>query len=143
MTRDRDESSHPAPHRGRVDTHEALFAVCGAPLAWLVQLSANFAMSASPCFVFGERQLTHPGVQPGPLIVGGVCLVVALAALWLSIVLLRRTREETGGGKHHLLETGHGRTRFLALWGIAFAAVFGALIAINIVLLFGLPICAG
>lgn len=141
MTRDQDEGAHPAPHRGRVETHEALFAVWAAPLAWLLQLSAIYAFSSAPCFYYGIRLTTHPGVQPWPLIIGCVCLLVALAALWLGVVLLRRTKDETGGSKRHLFETGQGRTRFMALWGIAFSAVFVFLIAVNILLLLGMPVC--
>ncbi len=141
MSREKDDSTHPAPHRGRVETHEAIFSVCAAPIAWLVQLSAVFAFSSAPCFYYGLRLFTHPGVQPWPLIIGCACLLVSLAALWLSLVLLRRTEGEKGGGKRRLFETGHGRTRFMASWGIAFSAVFTVLIVLNIVLLLGMPVC--
>jgi hypothetical protein len=141
MTQEHNEDSHPAPHRGRVETHEALFSVCAAPLAWLVQLSAIYAFSSTPCFHFGDRLLTHAGVQPWPLIIGAACLLVALASLWLGFVLLRRTRGETGGGRRHLFETGEGRTRFLAVWGVAFASVFTVLIVVNLLLLIGMPVC--
>ena len=142
MTREHDEQSHAAPHRGKVATHEALFSVCGAPLAWLAQLSLAFAFSTTPCFLFGERLLTHAGVQPWPLILSIACLIVAIAALWLGIVLWRRTRGETGSGPHKLVEPGRGRTRFLAIWSVASAGVFVLLIAANIVMLLAFPICA-
>jgi len=141
MTRAHDHASHPAPHRGRVETYEALFSVCGAPLAWIVQLGASFALSSSACFRGGDRLFAHPGVQAWPLAISVACLLVALASLWLGLVLLRRTRNEEPGGKHELLERGQGRTRFLAIWGIGFAAVFSLLIAVNILLLLGLPVC--
>ncbi len=141
MSREKDEVAHPAPHRGRVNTLEALFAVWGSPLAWLIQLSAIYAFSSAPCFDFGARLFTHVGVQPWPLIIACAMLLIGIAALLLSLVLLRRTRNETGGGKHHLFNTGQGRTRFMALWGVAFATVFVTLMVVNIVLLIGMRIC--
>jgi hypothetical protein len=143
MSRTHDKQSHPAPHRGRVETYEAVFSVCAAPLAWIAQLSAIYAFTSSPCFAFGERQPAFAGVQPWPLVTGTVGLLVALAALRLAFVLYRRTEDEKEGGKRHLFETGTGRTRFLAVWGIAFSGVFSLLIAINIAMLLGLPVCAG
>lgn len=141
MTRKKDEVAHPAPHRGRVDTLEALFAVWGAPLAWLIQLSAIYGFSSTPCFAFGARLFTHPGVQPWPLIIACATLLVGIASLLLSLVLLRRTRNETGGGKHHLFDTGQGRTRFMAMWGVAFSAAFVPLMVVDIVLLIGMRVC--
>ncbi len=141
MTRDQDESPHPAPHRGRVDTLEGLFAVWASPLAWMIQVSAIYAFSTAPCFDFGARLFTHPGVQPWPLIIACAMLLFGIAALLLSLVLLRRTRNETGGGKHHLFDTGQGRTRFMALWGVAFSSVFVTLMVVNIVLLIGMRVC--
>jgi hypothetical protein len=126
-----------------VDTLEGLFAVLGGPVAWIVQLDAAFAFSSSPCFVAGARQTTHGGVQPWPLIIGLVCLAISAASLWMGLLIFRRTRGESGGGKRHLLHTGQGRTRFLAAWGIAFAAVFTLLIVVNIALLLGMPVCEG
>ena len=134
-------AAHPAPHRDRVATHEALFAVWGAPIAWLVQLSVSFAFSSNPCFAAGDRLFASPGVQLAPLIASCAALLVALAALWVGVVLFRRTAGETGGGKRHLVETGQGRTRFMAVWAMAFSCVFVVLIAVNIGLLVVLPTC--
>jgi len=139
--RDKDERAHPAPERDRVATHEALFAVWGGAIAWIIQLSASFAFVSPACFRLGERLPLDWDNRIWPLIIGLVCLAVAIGALWLSSVLLRRTREETGGDHHYLFETGHGRTRFMALWGLFFSAIFTTLILINILLLLGLTGC--
>ncbi|MBN9505810.1 MAG: hypothetical protein J0I69_07255 [Altererythrobacter sp.] len=142
MTREHDEQSHPASLRRRVGKRAALFAVYGAPLAWFVQFCAAFAFNTSPCFDAGERLFSRPGLHPWAAIISVLCLAVALAALWLGLVHLRRTREEEPGGERGLIETGQGRTRFLAIWAIAFAGVFTVLIAINILLLLGVSPCA-
>jgi hypothetical protein len=142
MTREHDDQSHPAPHRDRVGKQETLFAVYGAPLAWIVQVSAAYAFNSPACFLAGERLVARSGLHPWAAIVSFVCLAVALAAVWLGLIHVRRTRGEEAGGERHLIETGQGRTRFLAIWAIAFAIVFTVLIAINILLLLGMPACA-
>ena len=143
MTRAHEGEAHPAPHRDRVAAHEGLFAVWAAPLVWAVQLTVSFAATSNSCFDAGDRLLTHPGVEIWPLIVSIAALLIALAGLCLSIVLLRRTRDETGGSERRLVETGQGRTRFMAVWGIAFSSVFAFLIAVNIALLLAMSECAG
>jgi hypothetical protein len=110
--------------------------VCAAPLAWLAQLSANYAFTTTPCFVRGARLGYQPGIEGWLLAIGAVTLLVALAALWRAVLLYRQAGNETSG-------TGTSRTRFLAVWGIAFSGLFSLLIAINIAMVFGLAVCAG
>ncbi|WP_379539862.1 hypothetical protein [Novosphingobium tardum] len=142
MTRPHDEASHPAPMRDRVTRHEALFAVAGGPLAWFVQVCAGFAASSQPCFRAGESIVAHARGIGLPLAVGIACLLIAIASVLLSWRLLTRTRNETAGDHQHLLETGRGRTRFMALWGLDLGIVFAGIIALNLVLQVGLQPCA-
>lgn len=142
MTRAQHHEAHPAPHRDRVSAFEALFGVLAPPLAWIVQLAAGFAMASEPCFYGSERHLAGP--QPSGVLVGItiVALVVALAALVLSWAGFRRTRREKDVDRHHLIEVGQGRTRFLALWGMILGAGFALVIAANLLALTGLTTCA-
>jgi hypothetical protein len=118
--------------RARAETYAAVFAVAGAPLAWLGEISAAYAFASTPCFNAGARLTRELGVQPWPLAISAAFLLVALAALAMGVVLYRRTHADAA----------HSRARFLALWGIAFATIFTALIAVNIALLLGMPGCA-
>ena len=57
-------------------------------------------------------------------VIGIVAIVIALAAVAVSVRNWRATREEKGGGHHTLLDTGDGRTRFMALAGALVSGVF-------------------
>ncbi|MGN6500474.1 MAG: hypothetical protein ACTHKM_10040 [Tsuneonella sp.] len=118
--------------RARAETYAAVFAVVGAPLAWLGEISTAYAFASTPCFRAGQRMTREMGVQPWPLAISAAFLLVALAALAMGVALFRRTHADAA----------HSRTRFLAMWGIAFATIFAALIVVNIALLLGMPACA-
>jgi hypothetical protein len=47
-------SHHPAPQR-QVLPRQSFFAVFGGPLAWFLQLNADFALASNPCFINNER----------------------------------------------------------------------------------------
>lgn len=70
-------------------------------------------------------------------------VTVALLSLLISWRAFRHTRSETPGGAAHLSETGSGRTRFLALWGMLLGASFGLATAMSAVAFITLPRCAG
>jgi hypothetical protein len=140
-------SQHPAPHRNRVASFEAAFGLLGGPVAWFVQLCAGYGMSSWPCFPKDLHRL-HPisGYEWTWAATGLVSLasvVVAVAAALVSQSTLRRTRDEAKGGHSHLLETGSGRTRFLALWGLIGGWAFAGASAFTAVAFFILPRCAG
>jgi hypothetical protein len=70
-------------------------------------------------------------------------VAVSLAAFGVSMRAFNRTRDETHGGAHHLMEIGAGRTRFLALWGMVLGAGFALAAAITAVAFIAVPRCAG
>lgn len=138
---------HPAPHRDQVALYESLFGVVGGPAAWFVQLCAGYALASWPCFPKDERGLvpvagyewTWPAMI-GLLVAGGL---VALAAFFVSWRVLRRTRDEMGGGNQALMEIGAGRTRFLALWGVLLGGGFALATIVTAVAFSVLSRCAG
>ena len=133
-------SHHPAPHRDRVALWETVLGLAGGPLAWFVQLCASYGLAATSCYAGPERGFeSQPGA--GIVIVYLVCLAAAVAGAVVSLLVYRRTRNEKEGGTEELFERGHGRTRFLALWGILLGAGFGAVILLNGVALLGVPAC--
>jgi len=138
---------HPAPHRGRAGAMEMTFGLLGGPAAWFAQLCAGFALSSWPCFP-GDQHMLSPtaGFAWTGAAVGFVSLTafaVAVAAMFVSRGLLRRTRDEYPGDPAHLLEAGTGRTRFLALWGTIAGGGFAVATAFTAIAFFILPRCAG
>lgn len=127
--------THPAPARGVVSPMSLWFGLFGGPAAWTVQTLVNTALAAHGCY----PRLT-PTEHP---VTGGlfaITLIVSLAAVAVSVVALlvawrswSRTRQEhqekSGGASEHAeqhaaLETGEGRTRFMALSGVLMSTTF-------------------
>jgi hypothetical protein len=73
-------------------------------------------------------------VSLAALAVGGGAVAVA-ARSW------RATRGETGGGRHRALETGEGRTRFMALAGLLTGLLFLLVSAVHTATLFLVQPC--
>jgi hypothetical protein len=140
-------SPHPAPHANRVRLCESFFSLAGGPAAWFIQLCGGYALASQPCFVNGTRAAAPLArahwTWPAMIILMATAIVVALGALLVSWQAFKRTRHEVQGDEHHLMETGAGRTRFLALWGIALGGGFALATAFTAVGFMTLPRCAG
>lgn len=140
-------SHHPAPHRERVTPMELAFGVAGGPVAWFVQFNAGYALASWPCFPGDHRmQVPLDGYAwswPTMVAIMIAGVVIALAALWVSWSNLQRTRNERPGGHAHLMQTGAGRTRFLALWGVMLSGGFAIASLVTGVAFAVLPRCAG
>jgi hypothetical protein len=126
---------HPAPERGRAGLPALWFGLFGAPAAWAVQTLVNLPLVAHACFP-ALRPLPMPVVGGLRGMVFGVSLVVLVVAALATAVSWRswsRTREEhqasSGSGARlyrstAALETGEGRTRFMALAGLMTSMTF-------------------
>jgi amino acid transporter len=138
---------HPAPHAGRVSSGESIFGLFAGPLAWFVQLCCGYVLASEPCFQEGSRTAAPPPALhwtwPAMVVLTLVAVVVSLAAFGVSMRAFNRTRHETEGGAHYVLEVGAGRTRFLALWGMVLGAGFAVAAAITAVAFIAVPRCAG
>jgi uncharacterized membrane protein len=132
----RSEAGHPAPERGNVPMWTLWFGFLGAPLGWTLQTLANTAVASHACYP-GLFPLSSPatGAMRGILfVISIVAIVVAVAALVVSFSTWSRTNNEhqakSGeGARQHdrstaALETGEGRTRFMALSGVLTSIVF-------------------
>jgi hypothetical protein len=140
-------SHHPAPHRDQVSLFESVFGLLGGPLAWLIQVCANYTMASWPCFPQEQPNLVP---QAGFAWTGSAIIDVSIAAFIISVAAFlvsrrafNRVRDESHGDHQHLMDVGSGRTRFLALWGMIFSAAFAVGIAMDAVAYFLLPRCAG
>jgi hypothetical protein len=134
-------SHHPAPHRDRVEVWETMLGLAGGPLAWIVQLMAGYAIAAAPCYTGPDRDAAGQG-SLWAIVLYLLCLALALAGGMVSLIVYRRTRGETEHSEDALVEHGHGRTRFLALWGMLLGFGFAGVILVNGIALVGVPACA-
>lgn len=139
--------THPAPHARKLSTRLAFFILFGGPVAWLVQLCGSVALLGWACFPTTDRFLTpvvHYGWTRGAAVgLLFVCLGVSLASGFIALSAFREVRDEKAGGKSELVEIGHGRTRFTALWGAVLGFSFAVAIAATAVPFLMVAQCAG
>jgi amino acid transporter len=144
---DANAGRHPAPHANRVSPGESFFGLFGGPLAWVLQLYGGYALASQPCFRGGMPAAAPPPTLqwtwPAMLALTIAAVAVSFTAFGVSRREFNRTRNETHGGAHHVMEVGAGRTRFLALWGMLLGAGFALAAAITAVAFIVVPRCAG
>lgn len=121
---------HPSPHRHRVSLWLIAVSLVLAPAVWSLQTLTSYGIAAQACYPsYAPLAGTQVPGMSGILVAEGlVALAFAIFALGLSIRVWRRTRDEKKGGAGEALETGEGRTRFLALCGAIVSALFCAAI---------------
>jgi hypothetical protein len=132
----RTTAGHPAPERGTVALWTLWFGFLGAPLGWTLQTLANTAVASHGCFpqLFPLDKPATGSMRGILFAISVVAIVVGAAALAVSLGTWLRTRsehqEKSGeGARRHdrstaALETGEGRTRFMALSGVLTSIVF-------------------
>lgn len=147
------EAGHPAPARGNVALWTLWFGFLGAPLGWTLQTLANTAVASHGCYP-QLHPLSSPmtGAMRGILFVISIVAIVAgVAAFAVSLSTWRRTNDEhqeksgEGARQHNqstaALETGEGRTRFMAMSGVLTSIVFLVVILAHTVAVFVVTPC--
>lgn len=136
LDRARAGTGHPAPQRGNVALWSLWFGFLGAPLGWSLQTLANTALASHGCFpqLFPLHAPETGGLRGILFVISIVAILAAIAALAVSFTTWRRTsaehQEKSGAAaRQHdestaALETGEGRTRFMALSGVLTSVVF-------------------
>lgn len=135
---------HPAPEADRLPTALALFLLFGGALAWWAQLCIGYGLSSWACYPHGVPLETpvvdwSRGVTIALLL---ACALVAVASAFVSWRIYRRVGPEKEGGPKDLLHKGHGRTRFVAMWGILLGAGFTIATLATLTAFIWVPRCA-
>lgn len=137
--------SHPSPQRGRVGLVATFFGLWAAPAAWVGQLIVNYGLASYACY---PRYVPHAhavagwgGIWWGLLAINVVAILAAAAGGVVAYRDWQATRHEHAGRGGHVLETGEGRTRFLAILGIMTSAGFLAAVIFDTIVLFVVPLC--
>lgn len=134
---------HPAPARHAVSSGRLFFGFFGGPAAWSIQLLAGYTLVEWRC----APRLPGAPVPPlGPtgtalLLVGAAAIGVALTALVVAFSIWRSSAREVHGGVVHALDAGEGRTRFMALAGVAMSALFLVACVVTLAAALLLPAC--
>ena len=148
-----DAAGHPAPNRGHVRLAALWFGLFGGFLAWTTQTLVNFPVAAHACFP-RMVPLASPvtEVRGAALIVSFIAILLSVAAFLVAWRTWSRTRgehqEHSGSGSSEgnwaaLLETGEGRTRFMALSGVLTSGAFLLITIVNTLTIFLVSPCAG
>jgi len=146
-------SQHPAPSRNKVGRFGLWFGLFGGPAAWTLQTLINLPLASHACFPQLEP-LSSPVVESVrglAFTVGTLSVIVCILAVGVAWRTWSRTREEhqgsSGAGATHtnltaLLETGEGRTRFMAQSGLMTSMLFLLVTVVNTITIFIVPPCA-
>jgi hypothetical protein len=139
-------SHHPTSRRHVLPPRQSFFAVFGGPLAWFLQLNADFALASTPCFFDNERSiiphLAYDWTWLAMIVIAVAALAVALVATLIARRAYRFTKKEDRNDLD-VMEIGAERSRFLALWGLCLGAGSALLIILTTLAFFVLPRCAG
>lgn len=114
-------ASHPHPAPKRHSVGRWWMGVCLAlpPIVWFIQLSIDEIVSSQACYPDGTP-LLQPQIAAFPVMITAdvVLLIVAAIGILVGWRNWRRTADEKPGGGSHLIESGSGRTRFMAMSGV-------------------------
>ncbi|HVX38069.1 MAG TPA: hypothetical protein VHB25_00755 [Gemmatimonadaceae bacterium] len=146
-------AGHPAPARGAVRGAALWFGIFGGPAAWSVQTLVNLPVASHGCFP--RMDPLHSPVTS----VRGIAFFVSIGAIVVCLLAgavagrsWSRSRAEhhraTGQASEHepstaAMETGEGRTRFMALCGILTSMIFLVLAIVHTASILWLVPCAG
>ena len=114
-----------------------------APAAWDAQILLSVALSGHACYP-RARPLAAPLWSNLGSILLAINIVSIAIAVMGGIVAWRswmQTRTERPGSGHHLLESGDGRTRFMAMCGILISALFLVALVFGSGVVFMVPAC--
>lgn len=135
-------TSRHGPPRRQVGATVLLLALAAGPIAWGLHLVLNYGFASQICF---------PGLMPRANAAGVGWLWPLLIAIDMTgmagcaLAALLSWRNWRGAPRHLAvdkeIETGEGRSRFLASWGMLTSTLFVTAIFFDFVGLWVLPLC--
>ena len=134
---------HPAPHRDRIGVFWLWFGIFAAPVAWNLQLLVASAFSGHLCYPYQDPLGPTAGQHLSWVLaaIDAAGIIVSLIALAVASANWGRVRREKQGGAEHAMDAGEGRTRFMAVLGIANSLLFLLALVFASLQLFFLPLC--
>lgn len=133
---------HPAPDRGKVSLWLLFFGLGGAALAWSAQIGTISALADLGCRGGPFQTGTGWGAMQWLLVAVNVAaLIVGALALWAAFRSLHRTGREAGMGSRGVMDSGEGRTRYLAIWGVWTGVLFLIAIGFNTIATVWVGLC--
>jgi hypothetical protein len=135
----------PAPETRSVKFLTLLVGCCAAPIVWVGQLVLGYGVTAYICYP-GDHPSTL--VRSGPLFSALLAFdTVALAACATGGLVSWRAWAHSSRANHaapdHILHTGEGRDRFLAMWGLMSSLWFFIAVLFNAIASITVPPCPG
>jgi hypothetical protein len=132
-----------APETRSVRFLTLLFGACAAPIFWLGQVMLSYGVTAIICYPRDHPQHLTNG---GPLFTAlmafdAVALIGCAASGLVSWRAWQRVRKDTVRDHRHVLHSGEGRDRFLAIWGIMSSLWFFAAVLFNVIASVTVPPC--
>lgn len=135
---------HAAPARDEVGKLSLWFGIVAAPLAWLTDQILDYAAASHLCAGKSAEAAVSlmRASSPWFLFCTGTSFLIALVSCWIAYRNWRATRHEQPGSGHHLLESGEGRTRFLAMCGMLTSVSFALAFLFTAAYMVVAPLCA-
>lgn len=138
---------HPAPQRDKLSGWAASLLLYTGPLAWLLQICVGEAMTSWPCYPDMDRRTApisgYEWTWTAAIVVLVLCAIAACTAGLFAWRTFHEVRAEVDGGHEKLLEIGHGRTRFVSLWGAYLGLGFALATLVTLVAFLLVPPCLG
>lgn len=140
------QARHPAPNRARVGLTLLFYGLFLGPIIWAGTLMATFALSIHACYP-GADPLSQPSPGFGfvwPLNLGLYLgsLVLCASAFVVSFRNWRTAGSSVVGHGAELVTVEEGRTRYLALIGMAYSVLFFISVMLGAVIMAIVPLCA-
>lgn len=130
-----------APETHSVKFITLLFGASAAPLFWVGQILLSYGVSAYACYP-GDRPVMPSATAPLHALLMVFDGIALLAAILGGLVSWQAWRKAGAGSDHrHILHTGEGRDRFLAIWGLLSSLWFFFAILFNTIASLTVPPC--
>lgn len=133
--------ANPAPGRARIGFLVLLFGASAAPLFWLGQLMLGYWVTSRACYGVDHPTMIAPdsGLRLLLIVFDAVAFAAVAAGAAASWWSWQRAQNQANGSRERA--TRHGRTRFLAIWGLFSSLWFFGAVLFNTISSIAVPLC--